>query len=91
MVMDQEARMGVGEGPGGRAGGAGWEAQPASGLDAAHCQNVIEIGLKFDLNKQLSKIKDEPTMLMKINKLKNDKMPDATMFLNQKGLSSICA
>ena len=89
--MDQEARMGVGEGPGRKASGAGWEAQPAIGLDAAHCQNVIEIGLKFDLKKQLSKIKDEPTMLMKINKLKNDKMPDATMFLNQKDLSLICA
>jgi hypothetical protein len=28
-------------------------------------------------------------MLMKINKLENDKMPDATMFLNQKDLGTI--
>jgi hypothetical protein len=89
MVMGKEARTGVAEGPGRKASGAGWEAQPAIGRGDAHCQNGTEIGPEFVWKEQLSKIKDEPTMFMKINKLKNDKMSDATMFLNRKDLDVI--
>jgi hypothetical protein len=69
-----------------KASGARWEAQTGDRAGSAHCQNVIKIEPAFDSKKTLSKIKDEPMMLMKINKLKNDKMPDAMMFMNQKDL-----
>jgi hypothetical protein len=78
-------------GPGGKRAKQGGKPKPAIGLGSAHCQNVINVGAEFDLEKTLSKIKDEPTMLMKINELKNYKMPDATMFLSQKDLASIRA
>ena len=54
-----------------------------------HRQNVIEIEPAFELNKTLSKIEDEPVMFLKINDLRNDKMSDAMMFMNQKGLAVI--
>jgi hypothetical protein len=82
MAMSEEARINAAGGSFRRAGAAGRKAQKAGSLGGLHRQNVMEIGLEFDLNKQLSKIKDEPTMLMKINDLKNDKMPDATMLMN---------
>jgi hypothetical protein len=69
--MNKEARIGTAGEPLRRASAAG-----------LHRQNVTEIELKFGLQKTVSKIKDEPTMLMKISHLKNDKMPDATMLLN---------
>ena len=86
--MREEARMGVADGPLRKAGAAGREAQNAISSGGLHRQNVIEIEPEFDLKKELSKIKDEPVMLMKINNLENDKMPDAKMLKNQKDLDA---
>jgi hypothetical protein len=85
-VMGEEARTGVADGPSRRAVG---EAPKAISSGGWHRQNVTRFEPEFDGGKALSKIKDEPTMLMKISNLKNDKMPDATILLNRKDLSSI--
>jgi hypothetical protein len=74
--------MRVADGPCRKTGAVEWEAKNAVLSLASHRQNVIEIEPEFDRKKALSKIKDEPTMLMKTNNLINDKMPNATMLLN---------
>jgi hypothetical protein len=57
---------------------------PSNGLER---HNVLENRLRSDLEKRISKIKDEPTMLLNTSNLKIDKMPYATMLLKMKDLS----
>jgi hypothetical protein len=89
MVMGEEARMGVADGPFRKASTIGSDAKHAKSPNRSPRQNVIEIGPKFDLKNELSKMKVEPVMLLKVNNLINDKMPDAMMFLNRKDLGAI--
>ena len=86
--MGEEARMGAANGPFRKAGAAGRQAQNAISSAASHRQNVMEMEPEFDGQKELSKIEDEPVMLMKINNLKNDKTPDAMMVMNQNDLNA---
>ena len=86
--MGEEARMGAANGPFRKAGAAGRQAQNAISSAASHRQNVMEMEPELDRQKELSKIEDEPVMLMKINNLKNDKTPDAMMVMNQNDLNA---
>ena len=82
--MGEEARMGVGGGPFRKASGVEWKAKNALSSGGSHRQNVIEIEREFDFKKEISKIKDEPNILLKTKEQKSDKMPhpNESMILN---------
>jgi hypothetical protein len=85
--MGTDVRIGIVSETSRKASGVKWRGKATLPSGGSQRQNVMEIELEFASKKTLSKIKDEPTKSMKINKLINDKKPDAMMLLNPKGLA----
>ena len=84
--MGEEARMGAANGPFRKAGAAGRQAQNAISSAASHRQNVMEMEPELDRQKELSKIEDEPVMLMKKSNLISGVLSHPVMFMKTNDL-----